>query len=102
MLKPEFKELWDRIKHKTRYAVTSIPKARSRSVLPELDAATIRSAADRHPQGRGACATTKDMFEAMAQSGARTALDLAGRFPLPNLLEVMESLMENTSPPMRM
>ena len=43
----------------------------------------------------------KDTFEAMAQSGARTAFDLVGRFPLPNLLEVMESLMENTSPPMR-
>jgi len=99
-LKPEFKELWDRIKHRTRYAVTVDTERLVGSVLPELDAATIRAPRIAIRKAE-VVATMKDTFEAMAQSGARTALDLAGRFPLPNLLEVMESLMENTSPPMR-
>jgi len=100
MLKPEFKEMWERIKHKTRYAVTVDTERLIDSVLPELDAATIRAPRIAIRKAE-VVATMKDTFEAMAQSGARTAIDLVGRFPLPNLLEVMESLMENTSPPMR-
>ena len=46
-------------------------------------------------------ANDKDTFEALQQSGARTAIDLSGRYPLPNLVEIMENLMENTSPRMR-
>lgn len=99
-LKPEFKELWERIKHKTRYAVRLDTVALISAVLPALDAATVRPprVAIRKAE---VVATMKDTFEAMAQSGAKTAIDLVGRFPVPNLLEVMESLMENTSPPMR-
>ena len=99
-LKPEFKELWERIRHKTKYAVRIDTERLVASVLPELDAAAIRAprVAIRKAE---VVVTMHDTFEAMAQSGARTAVDLAGRFPLPNLVEVMESLMENTSPPMR-
>jgi type III restriction enzyme len=99
-LKPAFKELWERIRHKTRYAVTVDTERLILSVLPELDAATIRAPRIAIRKAE-VVATMKDTFEAMAQSGARAARDLVGRFPLPNLLEVMESLMENTSPPMR-
>ena len=99
-LKPEFKELWERIRHKTRYAVSVDTERLVGSVLPELDAASIRAPRIAIRKAE-VVATMKDTFEAMAQSGARTAIDLVGRFPLPNLLEVMESLMENTSPPMR-
>src|ERR1022692_3083550 len=99
-LKPEFKELWERIRHKTRYAVSVDTERLVGSVLPELDAATIRAPRIAIRKAE-VVASMKDTFEALAQSGARTAIDLVGRFPLPNLLEVMESLMENTSPPMR-
>jgi type III restriction enzyme len=99
-LKPEFKELWERIRHKTRYAVKIDTERLVASVLPELDASTIRAPRIAIRKAE-VIATIKDTFEAMGQSGARTAVDLVGRFPLPNLLEVMESLMENTSPPMR-
>jgi type III restriction enzyme len=99
-LKPEFKELWERVKHKTRYAVAIDTGRLVASVLPELDAAIVRAPRITIRKAE-VVATMKDTFEAMAQSGARTAVDLVGRFPLPNLLEVMESLMENTTPPMR-
>ena len=46
-------------------------------------------------------ANDKKMFEALTHSGARTAIYIAGRYPLSNLIEIMENLMENISPPMR-
>jgi type III restriction enzyme len=70
-------------------------------VLPELDKATIRKPRVTIAKAEMRVAAKENMFEAIVQSGARTAIDLAGRYPLPNLVEVMEGLMENTSPPMR-
>lgn len=102
LLKPEFKELWERIKHKTRYAVTIDTEKLMSDVVPELDAATIRKPRVTIAKAEMRAAATEDVFEAIVQSGARTAIDLTGRYPLPNLIEIMESLMENTTPPMRL
>ena len=102
MLKPEFQALWDRIKHRTRYSVTIDTEALVSAVLPDLDAATIRSPRIILTKGEMHVSPTEELFEAIQQSGAKTAIDLAGRYPLPNLVEVMESLMETTSPPMRL
>ncbi len=71
-------------------------------VVPELDNAAIRSPRVTVAKAEMRAAATEDFFEAIVQSGARTAIDLAGRYPLPNLIEIMEGLMENTSPPMRL
>ena len=100
MLKPEFKELWNRIRHKTRYAVTIDSHRLVKDVLSELDGAVIRKPRVSISKAE-MIANDKNTFEALTQSGARTAIDLAGRYPLPNLVEIMENLMENTSPPMR-
>ena len=100
MLKPEFKELWDRIRHKTRYAVTVDSHRLVEDILPELDSAAIRKPRVSISKAE-VIANDNDTFEALTQSGARTAIDLVGRYPLPNLVEIMENLMENTSPPMR-
>lgn len=100
MLKPEFKQLWERIRHKTRYAVTVDPQELIEDALPDLEAAQIRKPRVAISKAE-VIANDDDTFEALTQSGARTAIDLAGRYPLPNLVEIMENLMENTSPPMR-
>jgi type III restriction enzyme len=102
LLKPEFKELWERIKHKTRYAVSVDTERLIADVVPQLDQATVRRPRVTIAKAEMRAAASQDMFEAIVQSGARTAVDLAGRYPLPNLIEIMESLMENTSPPMRL
>ncbi|HML08883.1 MAG TPA: hypothetical protein VK430_12260 [Xanthobacteraceae bacterium] len=102
MLKPEFKALWDKIKHKTQYAVKVDTAKLIASVIPELDEATIRKPRVTIAKAEMRAAAKEDMFEAIVQSGARTVIDLAGRYPLPNLVEIMETLMENTSPPMRL
>jgi len=101
MLKSEFKELWKRIKHKTRYAVVIDTEKLISDVVPVLDEATIRKPRITIAKAEMRAGATEDLFEAIVQSGARTAINLAGRYPLPNLVEIMESLMENTSPPMR-
>jgi type III restriction enzyme len=100
LLKPEFRELWGRIKHKTRYSVSVDTESLLQAVIPELDGQPIRPPRITIQKAE-IVATAADLFEAMAQSGAKTAIDLRGRFPLPNVVEVMESLMEHTSPPMR-
>ncbi len=100
-LKPEFKELWEKIKQKTRYAVKLDTEKVLSDVVRALDKEEIR-----HPR----ITITKvelrpgqeDTLEALPMSGAKTVLDLAGRYPLPNLVEMMAHLMEHTTPPVRL
>jgi len=102
MLKPEFKLLWDSIKHKTQYAVQVDTDKLIADVLPELDRATIRKPRVAITKVGLRVQKGEDLFEPIVQSGAKTAIDLAGRYPLPNIVAIMENLMENTSPPMRL
>ena len=101
VLKPEFKQLWERIKHKTRYAVKIDTERLLADVVEQLDREEIR-----HPHITimkvGLEVRREDTFEALPMSGAKTVLDLAGRYPLPNLVEMMAHLMEHTSPPIRL
>ncbi len=101
VLKPEFKQLWERIKHKTRYAVKIDTERLLADVAEQLDREEIR-----HPRVTimkvELDVSRKDTFEALPMSGAKTVLDLAGRYPLPNLVEMMAHLMEHTSPPVRL
>jgi type III restriction enzyme len=100
-LKPEFKELWEKIKFKTRYAVKIDSERLLADVVGALDKEEIR-----HPR----ITITKvelrpgqeETLEALPMSGAKTVLDLAGRYPLPNLVETMAHQMEHTTPPVRL
>ena len=97
-LSGEFKELWNRIKHKTRYGVKIDSERLVHDVLAELDRVVI-------PPPR--VAVTKALVQvdeeealtALQISTAKTVIDLAGRYPLPNLVELMEDLLERTMPP---
>ncbi len=102
MLRPEFEDLWAKIKHKTRYSVEIDTAKLVDDTVAELDQSTIRKPRITISKASMRIDEAEDFFEPIALSGAKTAVDLAGRYPLPNLIEVMESLMENTSPPMRL
>ncbi|OOY05873.1 DEAD/DEAH box helicase family protein [Thioclava sp. F28-4] len=102
LFKPEFKELWEKIKHKTRYSVQIDTATLVADTVAELDEATIRKPRITISKANIRIDEAEDFFEPIALSGAKTAVDLAGRYPLPNLIEVMENLMENTTPPMRL
>jgi type III restriction enzyme len=101
VLKPEFKELWERIRRKTRYAV----RVDSEKLID--DVVTALAVVDIDPPR---VAVTKvalepspeNAFEAIQLSGAKTALDLAGRYPLPNLVDILANLMEHTTPSVRL
>ena len=101
-LNPEFKALWEKIKHKTQYAVRVDTEKLIADVLPELDIAVIRKPRVAITKVGLRVLKGEDLFEPIIQSGAKTAVDLAGRYPLPNIVAIMENLMENTSPPMRL
>ena len=100
VLSEEFKALWDRIKHKTRYQVKIDTEKLLADVLPDIERADIKP-----PRVTITKAQVKvddeDTFTAMQLSGARTAVDLAGRYPLPNVVDVMANLMEHTTPPVK-
>jgi type III restriction enzyme len=101
VLSEEFQELWDRIKHKTRYAVRIDTEALLAEVIPEVDRADI--APPRVTITKASVVAGDDgIFEAMQMSQAKSAADLAGRWPLPNLIDLMADLMENTTPPIRL
>jgi type III restriction enzyme len=100
LLREEFKELWERIKHRTRYAVRIDSERLIADVLPELDQQTIQRPRVTITKA-SVQATPADVFEALQISQSKTMLDLAGRYPLPNLVEIMRHLMEHTSPPLR-
>lgn len=101
-LKPEFKELWERIKHKTRYAVKIDTGRLLGDVMAELN--LVKILPPRVTIGKAMVQAREDapIFEAMQTSGAKTVLNLAGRYPLPNLVDIMAHLMEQTSPPVRL
>ncbi len=100
-LRPEFKELWSRIKHKTRYAVKIDTEKLLSDVMPELDKAEIRPPRVTVTKAQLAV-NTEDTFDAIQVSADRPVLYLEQRYPLPNLVEIMANLMEHTAPPIRL
>jgi type III restriction enzyme len=100
-LKPEFKELWERIKHKTRYAVKIDSEALLGDAMTEIDASQIKPPRVTITKAL-VHLDSADNFEPLRMSGAKTMIDLAGRFPLPNLVDLMANLMEHTTPPVRL
>ena len=100
-LKPEFLELWERIKHKTRYTVTVDTEQLIKEVVAALDESEIRPPRITVTKAQ-VQVDDEQIFTAMQMSGAKTAIDLSGRYPLPNLVDVMMHILENTTPSMRL
>lgn len=99
MLKPEFKELWEKIKHKTRYAVKVDTGKLILDVVKELNQRDIRA-----PQ----LVVSKARLEAEKEQDGFITLHVAERGSplmtkpdvLPNVIEIMANMMERTTPPM--
>ena len=101
MMKPEFKKLWERIKHKTRYAVHVDTDLLIDEVVAALDETEIRPPRITVTKAL-VQVDEEEVFSALQMSGAKTMIDLAGRYPLPNLIDTMTHLLENTTPPTRL
>lgn len=97
LLRPEFKELWERIRQRTYYSLKLDTEALLEDLVPRINAVEI------HPprvvvKKAELTVGVKDEFETLQLSAEKTALSLAGRHPLPNLVNIMADLMENTTP----
>lgn len=100
-LKPEFQELWNRISQKSRYSVHIDSEKLIADVVADL--ATVHVEPPRVTITKAKVdLNLVDAFEAWQMSAAKTLVSLVGRYPLPNLLDHMQQLMEHTSPPMRL
>ncbi len=99
LLSPEFQELWSRIKQRTRYTVDIDTERLIADLAPRLDELVI--APPRVTVTKAEVTVgSDDALEALQLSASMTVRGLAGRYPLPNLVDVMAHLMEHTSPPM--
>jgi len=100
-LRPEFKELWEKIKHKTRYAVRIDTERLLEEVVGELDRASIApprvtiTKAEMVAEGEAE-------FRAVQTTGVKTFVELRGRYAAPNLVALMEHLLQYTTPPVRL
>ena len=100
-LRPEFQELWQRVMRRTRYHV--------HIDTPRLVDAVCRRLAEVEI-GRPRITVTKaqvgvdddNLFAALSISGAQTMADLAGRYPLPNMVDLLSERMQHTQPSMRL
>ena len=98
-LKPEFKELWGRIKHKTRYAVTIDSQKLIDDVVRELNEETIRPPQivirRARLQAEGETFTAYHTAERTMDEGYKPS-------SLPNIADEIIVLLERTSPPVRL
>jgi len=96
----EFKTLWQKISNKTRYHVSLDTEKTIEETVKSIDELEIKppriviTKAQLNIDDEGA-------FDAIQLSAAKTYIDLAGRYPLPNIAEMVTYLLENTTPPVR-
>lgn len=100
-LKPEFKQLWEKIKHKTRYSVEIDSERLISEVVAKLDSVTITQPKIMVRKGKVVVAATEEKLSAVLTGSTPKEFSM-NRDELPNLVEVMASLMENTTPPVRL
>lgn len=100
-LPPEFEELWNRIRAKTRYQVQVDSAALVARVVEDLNLLNIEPPRLVVTKARVE-AITGDVFTALQMSGAKTVATLVGRFPLPNLVEKLTELLTHTAPSVRL
>ena len=100
-LRPEFRELWERIRHKTRYTVEIDTGRLVEDCVKLIDSVEIKAPRITVTKAR-VNLNQEGIFEALQISSARTFVDLAGRYPLPNLTDTIAYILENTTPSVRL
>ena len=101
LLKPEFKVLWEKIKHRTRYAVAIDSPKLINDVVAEMESIVVRRPRVVVQLAGVRAKSGEDLLEPIHLADASVAIDLEGRYPIPNVVTIVENLMEATSPPMR-
>ncbi len=101
VLSPEFKELWSKVQAKTRYRVTIDRQALLDDVVPLVDNIAVKPLRVSVSKAE-VRVDAEDFFDYVQTTGVRSAVDLTDRYPLPNVVDLMAQMLENSSPPMRL
>lgn len=100
-LPDEFVQLWERIKHKTRYQVTVNTQQLVDDVLKGLD--TLRIDPPRIVAEKAVVEAENEKERLTANFVGKGLLKtLTGKQPVPNLIEMIEDLLGHVSPPIRL
>jgi len=102
VLSPQFQDLWDKIKQRTRYTVTIDTEKLLADAMPAIEAADIRPPHITVTRAAVDVERGEDVYEARQMTARRTVLTLDARPTVPNLVDIMEHRMEYTSPPVRL
>ena len=92
-LKPEFQQLWERIKQKTRYKINIDTEELVAEVVPEINKILVqppRIAITKAQLHIG----EEDILQAYQMSAARTVTNFSNQYGLPNIIEIMLNLLE--------
>lgn len=100
-LPAEFAELWDRIKHKTRYQVTIDTARLVADAVIALDRVKVEPPRIVSQTADLEVAEVQDKLD-FRVGGKRILARLVGRHTIPNLVEMIEDLMGHVSPPIKL
>jgi len=101
-LPAEFVQLWDRIKHRTRYQVHIDTAKLVADVVKELDALKIDPPRIVAVKARVSAAADKDALEAQQLTGKNVLATLTSNAPLPNVVEMLADMLAHVSPPIQL
>ena len=100
LLKPEFKNLWSRIKHKTRYAVRVDTDQLIKDVVADLDHQAMTKTRITLTKARMEIDVKDDTFKPVIAGKADKTVLTPER--LPNFLTAIIDQLEHTTPPVRL
>jgi len=100
LLKPEFKNLWNRIKHKTRYAVSVATEQLINDVIADLDRQPMTKTRISVTKARMEIDVKDDRFRPVIAGQADKTVLTPER--LPNFLTAITDQLEHTTPPVRL
>lgn len=101
-LPAEFKELWERIKHHTRYQVTVDSVKLVADVVAALDKVKIDPPRIVSVKADVEAVVGEDLLRARQLTGVYTLATLKPRGAVPNVVGMIEDLLDHVSPPIKL
>jgi len=101
VLSEDFKELWDRIKHKTQYHVRIDTEEILTRIIPKIDLIEVQPPRITVTKAQIIIEKGKN-FSASQLSAERTLAEISSLFSIPNLVDQMADLLDHTTPPVRL
>lgn len=100
-LRPEFRELWQKISRRTRYRVRIDTERLLAEAVPDVERLDVRPPAVTVTLA-ALQMDARSELQAVQLTGTRRVADLAPPQSVPNLVDIVLSLLERASPPVRL